>query len=147
MRYITVCNRWLYRRGVWAPLSGNWQAASIVTPDLQGLLFGGSTFVSFHSWHSFSVNFFHVILGLPGPTFHKPVYHMLFWRFPNALDKFDNTWILMQDPLFFLLSFPGHLDKSVKLEITFLFLNQNICCGYSKNHLNETVLLSTQNIR
>ena len=26
-----------------------------------------------------------------------------------------------------------------------LFLIQNICCGYSKNRLNETVLLSTQN--
>ena len=36
-------------------------------------------------------------------------------------------------------------------KMIFLFLNQNICCGYSKepsewNHLNETVLLSTQNI-
>ena len=40
-------------------------------------------------------------------------------------------------------------------KIFFLFLNQNICCGYSKqtcvvgtqkNRLNETVLLSTQNI-
>ena len=29
-------------------------------------------------------------------------------------------------------------------KLFFLFLNQNICCGYSKNHLNETVLLSTQ---
>ena len=26
----------------------------------------------------------------------------------------------------------------------FLFLNQNICCGYSKTHLNGMVLLSTQ---
>ena len=31
-------------------------------------------------------------------------------------------------------------------KIIFLFLNQNICCGYSKNRLIETVLLSTQNI-
>ena len=46
-------------------------------------------------------------------------------------------------------------------KIIFLFLNQNICCGYSKepsrrdgsfeqgtqkNRLDETVLLSTQNI-
>ena len=31
-------------------------------------------------------------------------------------------------------------------KLMFLFLNQNICCGYSKNCLNETVLLSTQNI-
>ena len=36
-------------------------------------------------------------------------------------------------------------DKSVYLKITLLFLNQNICCGYSKNHLIKTVLLSTQN--
>ena len=30
----------------------------------------------------------------------------------------------------------------------FLFLNQNIpvCCGYSKNRLNETILFRTQNI-
>ena len=31
-------------------------------------------------------------------------------------------------------------------KLNFLFLNQNICCGYSKNRLSETVLLSTQNM-
>ena len=33
-------------------------------------------------------------------------------------------------------------------KLFFLFLNQNICCWYSnsKNRLNETVLLSTENI-
>ena len=31
-------------------------------------------------------------------------------------------------------------------EFVSLFLIQNICCGYSKECLNETVLLSTQNI-
>ena len=30
-------------------------------------------------------------------------------------------------------------------KIFFLFLNQNICCGYSKNSLNTTFFLSTQN--
>ena len=30
--------------------------------------------------------------------------------------------------------------------LTFLSLNQNICCGYQKDHLIEMVLLSTQNI-
>ena len=29
-------------------------------------------------------------------------------------------------------------------ESVFVFLNQNICCGYSKDGLNETVLLNTQ---
>ena len=29
--------------------------------------------------------------------------------------------------------------------IIFLFINQNIYCGYSKNRINETALLSTQN--
>ena len=34
----------------------------------------------------------------------------------------------------------------VWLKLLFLFLNQNICCGYSeKQSLNETVLLSIQN--
>ena len=31
-------------------------------------------------------------------------------------------------------------------KIVFLFLKQNIVVGTQKNHLNETVLLSTQNI-
>ena len=31
-------------------------------------------------------------------------------------------------------------------KLVFLFLNQNICCGTQKNRLNETVLLSIQNI-
>ena len=31
-------------------------------------------------------------------------------------------------------------------KLFFLFLNQNICCGYSKKRLSETVLLSTENI-
>ena len=30
--------------------------------------------------------------------------------------------------------------KRAQLKISFLFLNQNICCGYSKNCLNDTVL-------
>ena len=30
--------------------------------------------------------------------------------------------------------------KRAKLKISFLFLNQNICCWYSKNCLNDTVL-------
>ena len=30
--------------------------------------------------------------------------------------------------------------------LIFLFLNQNICCGYPKEPFNETVLLSIQNI-
>ena len=34
------------------------------------LLFRGPTAVSFHSWQSFSISFFHVSLGLPGP--HPP---------------------------------------------------------------------------
>ena len=38
------------------------------------------------------------------------------------------------------------LYKSVVLNSIFLSLNQNICCGYSKNRLNEMVLLSTKNI-
>ena len=35
--------------------------------------------------------------------------------------------------------------KSAYLKTIYLFLNQNICCGYSKNRPIETVLLSTQN--
>ena len=36
--------------------------------------------------------------------------------------------------------------KEIQNEILiFLLFNQNICCGYSKNGLNETFLLSTQN--
>ena len=27
-----------------------------------------------------NINFFHVILGLSGPAFHQPVYHMLSWQ-------------------------------------------------------------------
>ena len=51
------------------PFPGNWLAARIadLTPDLQVLLSRGSTVVSFHSRQSFSVNFFHVCLGLPAP--------------------------------------------------------------------------------
>ena len=51
------------------PFPGNWLAACIadLTPDLQVLLSWGSTVVSFHSWQSFSVSFFHVCLGLPVP--------------------------------------------------------------------------------
>ena len=30
-------------------------------------------------------------------------------------------------------------------KLIFLFLIQNMCCGYSKERLNETILLSTQN--
>ena len=33
-----------------------------------------------------------------------------------------------------------------KRKIIFLFLNQNICCGSSKNRLNEMDLMSTQNM-
>ena len=33
------------------------------------------------------------------------------------------------------------LVKSAYQKIIFLFLNQNICCGTQKNHLNETVLI------
>ena len=36
------------------------------------------------------------------------------------------------------------LDKVRNQKLFFLFLNKNICCGYSKNRLNDTVLLSTQ---
>ena len=36
--------------------------------------------------------------------------------------------------------------KSAYQKIIFLFLNQNIFCVYSKNRLNETVLLSTHNM-
>ena len=36
-------------------------------PDLQVIFSWGSTVVSLHSRQSFLVNFFHVILGLPGP--------------------------------------------------------------------------------
>ena len=44
------------------PLPGNWLADSIVyvTPDLQVPLSWGSTVLSFHSWQSFSISFFHV---------------------------------------------------------------------------------------
>ena len=35
------------------------------------------------------------------------------------------------------------LVKSPYKKIIFIFLKQNICCGYSKNRLNETVVLST----
>ena len=38
------------------------------------------------------------------------------------------------------------LVKVRNRKIIFSFLNQNICLGYSKNRLNETVLLSTHNI-
>ena len=40
----------------------------------------------------------------------------------------------------------GFSEECVHLHqnIIFLFLNQNICCGYSKYRLNETVLLSTK---
>ena len=36
-------------------------------------------------------------------------------------------------------------NMSANWKLFFLFLNQNICCGYSKNCLDEMVLLSTQN--
>ena len=51
------------------PFPGYWLAARIAdfTPDLQVLLSWGSTAVSFPSRQSFSVNFFHVCLGLPAP--------------------------------------------------------------------------------
>ena len=42
--------------------------------------------------------------------------------------------------------FSWRLMVKVLEKIFFLFLNQYICCGYSKNRLNETVLLITQNI-
>ena len=38
-----------------------------LTPVLQVLLSGGSTVVSLHSRQSFSISFFHLSLGLPGP--------------------------------------------------------------------------------
>ena len=42
---------------------------------------------------------------------------------------------------------PAGLELRVRNEsLIFLFLNQIICCGSSKNRLNEMVLLSTQNI-
>ena len=52
-----------------APLPGTWLVAHIadLTPDLQVLLSWGSSVLSFHSRQSFSVNFFHVSLGPPGP--------------------------------------------------------------------------------
>ena len=37
-------------------------------------------------------------------------------------------------------------DKKVQWKIIFLFLNQTYDVGTQKNCLNETVLLSTQNI-
>ena len=36
------------------------------------------------------------------------------------------------------------LVKSATKNLFFLFLSQNICCGYSKERFKETVLLSTQ---
>ena len=50
-----------------SPLPGNWLAARIadLTPDLQVLLSWGSTVASFYWGQSFSINFFHIILGLP----------------------------------------------------------------------------------
>ena len=41
--------------------------------------------------------------------------------------------------------FKGLQMKVLIVKLLFLFLTQNICCVYSKNRLNETVLLSTQN--
>ena len=40
----------------------------------------------------------------------------------------------------FILYIHRFPDRSTKLENIFLFLNQIICCGYSKNSLNEAVL-------
>ena len=43
-----------------------------------------------------------------------------------------------------LNTLPPVLSKSAYWKIIFLISQPNICCGYSKSHLNETVLLSTQ---
>ena len=53
------------------PLPDSWLAARMadLTPDLQVRLSWGLIAESFHSLQSFSVSYFHVILGLPGPHF------------------------------------------------------------------------------
>ena len=55
---------------------GRWPAAHIADPDVHFFIFffyfflggggGGSTVVSFHSWESVFINFFHTNLGLLG---------------------------------------------------------------------------------
>ena len=46
----------------------------------------------------------------------------------------------------YLLMWTGLKIRMWNLEMLFLFLNQNICGGYLKEHrLNETDLLSTKN--
>ena len=56
-------------------------------------------------------------------------------------------FICVLSPLFNLWDLPTGLQIRVRTEkLFFLFLNQNICCGYSKNRLNEKILLSTQNM-
>ena len=41
--------------------------------------------------------------------------------------------------------YPEAFKEECVIKKYFLFLMQNVCCGYSKNRLNEIVLLSTQN--
>ena len=57
----------------------------------------------------------------------------------NVLTLHVHIWIDIRE------KYSRPLIKSVFQKIIF-FLNQNICCGYSKECLNETVLLSTKNI-
>ena len=60
------------------------------------------------------------------------VVSLLFWDFFQF-----NTY--MYGPRQSILM-PLDTFKRAQLKISFLFLNQNICCGYSKNCLNDTVL-------
>ena len=65
-------------------------------------------------------------------------------RFPILLLCFE---LMLNFPVNNFQSCQAGLSLRVcKENLIFLFLNQNICCGYSKELLNETILLSTQNI-
>ena len=71
---------------------------------------------------------------------------LIFLRITNNVDPDQRQFEAILSGPAFVYFFTGYPDKSAYLKLFVSFLNQNICCGCSKEPFIETVLLSTYNI-
>ena len=110
-----------------------WKSSKILNCRLLQIT-GGALWVSVIA---FSVDPFNLISKLSTMHVHT-LFFLLSCMYMNIIYKFRIIHICP--------TLPGPQIRVRNWKLFFLFLNQNICCGYSKKkRLNETVLLRTQN--